>query len=168
MAIYTSINLAIKDLKKRHIGGIYLPNMRWFQGEESEGPSRESFTFQLAGLADVYVNDAFGSWQPHASTYDITKHLPSFAGFLMQQEIRHLNALLEPERPFLALIAGAKFDAKIGPLYEIYEKADYLLLGGIIYNTFLCAKYNVNIRGIPRRDIEAVRDLVKMIKKIGV
>ena len=87
IGIDTSVNLAIRDLRKRKIGGIYLPNTRWFQGEEAGGEIREIFTLQLAGLADIFVNDAFGSWQPHASTYDITKHLPSYAGFLMQQEI---------------------------------------------------------------------------------
>ncbi|MDP3261300.1 MAG: phosphoglycerate kinase, partial [Thermodesulfovibrionales bacterium] len=85
--IDTSINLAIRSLRERKIGGIYLPNTRWFQGEEADGKIRESFALQLAGLADIFINDAFGSWQPHASTYDITKLLPSCAGFLMQQEI---------------------------------------------------------------------------------
>jgi phosphoglycerate kinase len=163
--IDTSINLAIRDLRKRKIGGIYLPNTRWFQGEEAQGELRETFTLQLAGLADIFVNDAFGSWQPHASNYDITKHLPSYAGFLMQQEIINLNAVLNPQRPFLAVVAGAKYDTKIKPLYAIYEKIDYLILGGMIYNAFLCAKYGINIEGIPEKDINAAKDLVKKDKK---
>jgi len=141
--IDTSINLAIRELKERRIGGIYLPNTRWFQGEEGKGNIRESFALQLAGLADIYVNDAFGSWQAHASTYDITKHLPSYAGFLLQQEIVNLSRVLHPERPFVAVVAGAKYDTKIKPLYAIYEKVDRLILGGVIYNTFLCAKYDI-------------------------
>jgi phosphoglycerate kinase len=72
-----SIYPAIDDLKNRKIGGIYLPNTRWFRGEEDQGFFRDSFAVQLANLADVYVNDAFGSWQPHASTFDITKYIPS-------------------------------------------------------------------------------------------
>lgn len=163
--IDTSINLAIKDLKDRKIGAIYLPNTRWFQGEEAEGPLRESFAIQLAGLADIYVNDAFGSWQPHASTFDVTKHLPSFAGFLMQQEIKNLSQVLHPERPFVAVVAGAKYDTKIRPLYEIYKKVDYLILGGVIYNTFLCAKYKVRIEGIPEKDIMAAGSLVETDEK---
>ncbi len=163
--IDTSINLAIKDLKARRIGGIYLPNTRWFQGEEAEDERRERFTLQLAGLADLYVNDAFGSWQPHASTYDITKHLPSYAGFLMQEEIINLNRVLEPERPFLAVVAGAKYDTKIGPLNAIYEKVDYLILGGVIYNTFLCAKYDVRIKGVSEEDIALAEELVEKDKK---
>jgi phosphoglycerate kinase len=165
--IDTSINLAIKELRARRIGGIYLPNTRWFQGEEDEGEKRKGFTLQLAGLADIYINDAFGSWQPHASTYDITRYLPSYAGFLMQQEIRNLNNVINPERPFVAVVAGAKYDTKIGPLHEIYKKVDSLILGGVIYNTFLCAKYDILIEGIPEKDIIAAKDLVEMDREIS-
>ncbi len=160
-SIDTSINLAIRDLKERKIGGIYLPNTRWFQGEEAEGELREKFAIQLAGLADIFVNDAFGSWQPHTSTYDITKYLPSSAGFLMQREIINLNSVINPQRPFLAVVAGAKYDTKIKPLYAIYEKVDHLILGGMIYNTFLCAKYGISIKGIQEKDIIAAKDLVE-------
>ena len=160
-SIDTSINLAIRDLKERKIGGIYLPNTRWFQGEESDGEIREKFAVQLAGLADIFVNDAFGSWQPHTSTYDITKYLPSYAGFLMQKEILNLSSVINPQRPFLAVVAGAKYDTKIKPLYAIYEKVDHLILGGMIYNTFLCAKYGITIEGIQEKDIIAARDLVE-------
>jgi phosphoglycerate kinase len=168
-SIDTSINLAIRDLRERRVGGIYLPNTRWFQGEEAEGELRDQFALQLAGLADIFVNDAFGSWQPHASTYDITKYLPYYAGFLMQQEIINLDFVLNPQRPFLAVVAGAKYDTKIKPLYAIYDKVDYLILGGVIYNTFLCAKYGIFIEGIPEKDIIAAKDLVekdKVNKKI--
>ncbi len=123
-AIDTSVNLAIRELRAGRLGGIYLPNTRWFAGEEQKGSLREAFALQLAGLADVYVNDAFGSWQPHASTYDVTRHLPSYAGWLLQAELANLNQVLNPERPFLAVIAGAKYDTKIGPLNAIYEKVD--------------------------------------------
>jgi phosphoglycerate kinase len=159
--IDTSINLAIRSLKERKIGGIYLPNTRWFQGEETDGEIREKFAIQLAGLADIFVNDAFGSWQPHASTYDITKYLPSYAGFLLQKEILNLSSVINPQRPFLAVVAGAKYDTKIKPLYAIYEKVDYLILGGMIYNTFLCAKYGITIAGIQEKDITAAKDLVE-------
>ena len=160
-SIDTSINLAIRDLRERKIGGIYLPNTRWFQGEEAEGEVRDKFALQLAGLADILINDAFGSWQPHASTYDITKYLPSYAGFLMQREIINLNSVINPQRPFLAVIAGAKYDTKIKPLYAIYEKVDHLILGGVIYNTFLCAKYGISIEGVPEKDIILAKDLVE-------
>ena len=157
----TSINLAIRELREKKLGGIYLPNTRWFHGEESTGESAEGFALQLAGLADIYVNDAFGSWQPHASTYTVTRYLPSFAGFLMQQEILNLDRVLTPERPFLAVVAGSKYDTKIKPLSAIYEKVDRLILGGVIYNTYLCAKYDVRIRGVPDEDIRLARELVE-------
>ncbi|MEW5745472.1 MAG: phosphoglycerate kinase [Nitrospirota bacterium] len=160
-SIDTSINIAIRDLRARNIGGIYLPNTRWFQGEEAKGEARERLALQLAGLADIYVNDAFGSWQAHASTYEVTKHLPSYAGFLMQQEIARLNAVINPERPFVAVVAGAKYDTKIGPLYAIYDKVDKLILGGVIYNAFLCAKYGVTVKGVSESDIIAARELVE-------
>jgi phosphoglycerate kinase len=160
--IDSSINLAVKELRRRKIGGIYLPNTRWFQGEESRGPEREALARQLAGLGDVFINDAFGSWQAHASTYDITRYLPSFAGFLMQKEIANLDRVLKPERPFLAVVAGAKYDTKIGPLNKIYEKVDHLILGGVIYNTYLAAKRGVAIKGVPDKDVQAAGELVAM------
>ena len=86
--IDTSVNWLIEDLRARRVGGVYLPNTRWFLGEEagegSEAATR--FATQLAGLADVFVNDAFGSWQPHVSTLGVAKFLPSYAGLLMQRE----------------------------------------------------------------------------------
>ncbi len=158
--IDTSINHAIKALRERKVGGIYLPNTRWFSGEQSDGEARKRFALQLAGLADIYVNDAFGSWQPHVSTLDITEHLPSYAGYLMQVEIENLNYVLAPQRPFLAVVAGSKYDTKIKPLYEIYKKADHLILGGVIYNTFLAAKYGITVKGVTPEDIEAAKALV--------
>ena len=155
-----SVYRAIGDLKNRKIGGIYLPNTRWFRGEESEGFFRDNFAVLLSDIADVFVNDAFGSWQPHVSTFDVSKFLPSYAGFLMQQEIENLNKLINPERPFLAVIAGAKYDTKIGPLTAIYEKADHLILGGVLYNAYLCAKYNISIKGISDEDVEAAKGIV--------
>ncbi len=160
----TSVNLAIRELRQHKIGGIYLPNTRWFEGEEATGELRESFARQLAGLADVFVNDAFGSWQPHVSTYDITKYLPSYAGFLMQEEIRNLAQVLKPQRPFVAVVAGAKYDTKIGPLNELYKKVDYLILGGVIYNTYLSAKYKIRINGVSEEDISAAKKLVSVDK----
>ncbi len=166
-SIDTSINLPIKKLKNKELGAIYLPNTRWFTGEESvlTSSERKEFALQLAGLADIFVNDAFGSWQPHVSTFDITKHLPSSAGYLMQQEILNLYRVLEPNRPFLAVVAGAKFGTKIGPLTKIYDKVDTLILGGVIYNTYLCAKYNVEIKAIPKEDIWLAKALVDIDEK---
>lgn len=163
--IDTSINLPIRLLRERKLGGIYLPNTRWFAGEEGEGKVREDFALQLAGLGDIFINDAFGSWQAHASTCDITKHLSSSAGFLMQQELMNLNSVIEPERPFVAVVAGSKYDTKIKPLYALYDKVDKLILGGVIYNTYLCAKYGVSIAGVLESDIAAAKDLIEKDRK---
>ncbi|CAM6022543.1 unnamed protein product [Sphagnum balticum] len=162
--IDTSINWLINDLRACKIGGIYLPNTRWFAGEEDKGEKMERFVVQLAGVADVFVNDAFGSWQPHASTYYITKYLPSYAGLCMQNELTHVQEILNPKQPFLAIVAGAKYDTKIGPLKAMYKKVDKLILGGVVYNTFLCAKYGVQIEGVEDSDIALAKDLVEQDK----
>lgn len=159
-SIGNSIYRAIGDLKNRKIGGIYLPNTRWFRGEEEEGFFRDNLAVLLSDLVDVYVNDAFGSWQPHVSTYDVTKFVPSYAGFLMQEEIINLDKVINAEKPFLAVIAGSKYDTKIGPLTQIYDKADHLILGGVLYNAYLCARYGIKIKGIADDDIKAAGDLV--------
>jgi phosphoglycerate kinase len=160
-----SLRSTVEELKKGKVGMIYLPNTRWFQGEQAKGPDRDRFAQWLAGLADIYVNDAFGSWQAHASTYDIAKHLPSFAGILLQKEIANLQRVLEPERPFLAVIAGAKYDTKIGPVRALYKRADHLILGGLLYNTFLSAKYEAEIAGVSEEDRALAVDLVDMDRK---
>jgi phosphoglycerate kinase len=159
-----SINPAIERLKKREIGMIYLPNSRWFQGEQSKGPLRDAFAKELASVADIYINDAFGSYRAHASTYDVAKHLPSFAGILIQKELVNLHRVLDPERPFVAVIAGAKYDTKIGPLKALYSKVDHLILGGLMYNTYLSAKYGVRIGGVSEEDKALAMELVAMDK----
>ncbi len=165
LGIETSINHLIRDLKKDEIDGIYLPNTRWFDGEESGGESSERFAHQLAGLADIFVNDAFGSWQPHTSTYRIPQQLPSYAGYLMQKEITNLDRIYNPSKPFLAVVAGSKFDTKIDSLFALIEKADYLILGGVIYNAYLSAKYGFKIRGISDDDLLSASRFVEYVQK---
>jgi len=162
-----SIWASIFRLREGTIGAIYLPNIRWFQGEQSNGPERSRLARKLASLAGVYVNDAFGSWRPHVSTFDITKYIPSYAGYLLQEEIKNLERVLHPTRPFLAIVAGTKYDTKIGPVKELYKRVDHLILGGVMYNTFLCAKYGVKIAGIPKEDIDLAQELVQLDKQEG-
>ncbi len=162
-----TIRPALDQLRRREIGMIYLPNTRWFQGEESKGPERDTFAEELAGIADIFVNDAFGSWQPHASTYDVARKLPAFAGLTLQKELQHLGLVLKPRHPFLAIIAGAKYDTKIGPLRELYEKVDHLILGGLMYNTFLAAQTGAQIAGVDAEDLELARDLVAADARVG-
>ena len=155
------IDNLIKDLRNNKISGIYLPNTRWFEGEESGGDKTRKFGKELAGLADVFINDAFGSWQPHASTIEPTKYLPSYTGLLLQKEIENLSKVLNPKRPLLAVIAGSKFDTKIGTLTSLLKMADHLVLGGVIYNAYLCAKYGFSIRGITDEDLIAAQEFLK-------
>ncbi len=162
-----SIWASILRLREGAIGAIYLPNIRWFQGEQTDGPERSRLARKLASLAGVYVNDAFGSWRPHTSTFDITKYLPSYAGFLLQEEIKNLEKVLNPTRPFLAIVAGTKYDTKIGPLKELYKRVDHLILGGVMYNTFLSAKYGINIGAVPKEDIDLAQEFVRLDKGKG-
>lgn len=160
ISVYAQRLLA--DLRTGRIGGIYLPNSRWFAGEEAPVRSdvRDSFARQLAGLADIFVNDAFGAWQPHASTVDVAKYLPSYAGLLMSSEIRALRSVLEPVRPFVAVVAGSKLDTKLNTLRALALRCDSLILGGMIYNAYLCAKFGINIEGVSVRDIEVAAQLL--------
>lgn len=151
-------------LEKDEIDGVYLPNTRWFEGEEAKDIKADEFARELADLADIFVNDAFGSWQPHASTFAITKYLPSYAGLLMLKEIDNLSKVLQAERPFVAVVAGSKFDTKIGPLTALLKTADHLIIGGVIYNAYLCAKYGIKIEGISEDDILSAQNFIDSTK----
>ena len=165
IGIETSINHLIRGLKENRIDGIYLPNTRWFEGEEAEGETSDRLALQLAGLADIFVNDAFGSWQPHTSTVRVNRYLPSYAGFLIQKEIENLERIFHPEYPFVAVVAGSKFDTKIDSLYALIEKADFLVLGGVIYNAYLCAKYGIEMEGISQEDLKHAKKFVAFTKQ---
>ena len=116
---------------------ILLENLRLHKEEEKNDGE---FGRKLASLGEVYVNDAFGaSHRDHASVSAITRLLPSCAGFLVEKEVEELGKLLDPERPFVAIVAGAKAD-KIGALKVLAKKADKILIGGVLANTFLKAK----------------------------
>ncbi|MBP7195077.1 MAG: phosphoglycerate kinase [Candidatus Cloacimonetes bacterium] len=144
---------AITKLKNAEVDYLYLPNTRWFKGEEAKDASADVFAKALASYADLYVNDAFGSWQAHASTYNITRYLPSYAGLLMLKEIDSLRQVFDPQRPLVAVVAGAKFDTKIGPLSSLIKICDQLVLGGVIYNAYLAHKYGLKIKGVADEDV---------------
>ena len=138
-----------------------MPNTRWFAGEEAKDDSADRFAYQLAGLADIFVNDAFGSWQAHASTVKVAKYLPSYAGFLMQKEIANLERIYHPERAFVSVVAGSKFDTKVDSLNALLKVSDQLVLGGVIYNAYLCAKYGIEIKGVEQEDIDHAKTFVE-------
>ncbi len=128
---------AIKRLRAGEI--ILLENLRFHAEEEKNDPA---FAAQLAAYADIYVNDAFGTaHRAHASTVGIAKLLPSYAGFLMEAELKALSNLLEsPARPFAAIVGGAKISSKLNVLDSLMSKVDMLVLGGGMANTFLLAQ----------------------------
>lgn len=165
LSIESNINHSIRRLREHDIDMVYLPNTRWFAGEESKDENAERFANQLAGLADIYVNDAFGSWQPHASTFGITKYLPSYAGFLMQKEIENLERIFYAKQPLVSVVAGSKFDTKINSLYSLLQKSDQLVLGGVIYNAYLCAKYGISIKGVGEEDVKLAAQFVKFAEQ---
>jgi len=116
---------------------VLLENIQFNIGETKND---EEYAKKLAGIADIYVNDGFAqSHREYASFCAITKFLPSCAGFLVEKEVRELGKLLTPEKPFIAIVAGAKAD-KIEALKVLAKKADKILIGGVLANTFLKAK----------------------------
>lgn len=118
---------------------ILLENVRFHPGEEENDPD---FARALADLADLYVNDAFGTaHRAHASTAGVAKYLPAAAGLLMEKEISIMGQALEaPERPFVAILGGKKVEDKIGVIKNLLGKVDSLLIGGGMAFTFLAAK----------------------------
>jgi phosphoglycerate kinase len=140
---------------------LLLENLR-FHPEEEKGD--ESFAKALAGLGDVYVNDAFGtSHRAHASISGIARYLPAVAGFLLEKEINTLGGLLEnPAHPFAALFGGAKVSDKVALLKNIMGKVDSLLIGGGMAATFLKAKsYNVGASAVEADIIGTAGELIK-------
>jgi phosphoglycerate kinase len=118
---------------------LLLENTRFHPEEEKNDPKMAK---QLAALAEVYVNDAFGSaHRAHASTEGVAKFLPAVAGFLMEKEIQYLGGVIEnPERPFIAVLGGAKISDKIGVIKNLLKRADSILVGGGMANTFFKAQ----------------------------
>src|SRR5581483_3094307 len=118
---------------------LLLENLRFHPQEEKNDPA---FAQQLAALGDLYVNDAFGTaHRAHASTEGVTRFLPGVAGFLMEKELNFLGSALEhPQRPFAAIVGGAKVSDKIKVLERLTGMVDMLLIGGGMANTFLKAE----------------------------
>jgi phosphoglycerate kinase len=117
---------------------LVLENTRFEPGEKKNDPELSS---ALAGLADLFVNDAFGTaHRAHASNVGIAGHLPAVAGLLLENEIAFLGkAIADPARPFVAILGGAKISDKIGVIQNLQEQADSILIGGAMANTFLLA-----------------------------
>jgi phosphoglycerate kinase len=118
---------------------LVLENTRFHPGEKKNDPE---FGRELASLAEIFVNDAFGtSHREHASNVGVARHLPTVAGFLMEKELEYLGKAIEdPERPFIAILGGAKVSGKIGVIKNLIDKVDAILIGGGMANTFFASK----------------------------
>ncbi|MBD7962953.1 phosphoglycerate kinase [Fictibacillus norfolkensis] len=149
-------------------GVILLENVRFYPGEEKNDPELAQ---KFAALADVYVNDAFGAaHRAHASTEGIAKHLPAVSGLLMEKELEVLGkALSNPERPFTAIIGGAKVKDKIDVIDNLLDKVDNLIIGGGLGYTFIKALgHDVGKSLLEEDKIETARGFMEKAKEKGV
>ena len=146
-----------------------LENLRFQPGEEANDPN---FARALAQLGDLYVNDAFGAaHRAHASTVGITKFVPKSAmGFLMEKELKYLHEELDqPAKPFLVIMGGAKVSDKIGVLKALMQKADAILIGGAMANTFFLAQgIPVGKSKVEPDKVDLAKELLDLAKKRGV
>jgi 3-phosphoglycerate kinase len=132
-AVGPEVEEALRDWNGR--GVVLLENSRFYPGETKNDPG---FADQLAALADLYVDDAFGAaHRAHATTVGVARRLPAAAGLLLEEEIDYLDTVLEdPERPFVAILGGAKVSDKLGVIESLLGTADSLLVGGAMCFTF--------------------------------
>ncbi len=154
------------NLKEGEI--LLLENVRFHREETDNDPE---FAKKLASMAEVYVNDAFGSaHRAHASTTGIANYLPAVAGFLIEKELKFLgNAVNNPERPFVAILGGAKVSDKIGVIDSLLEKVDTLMIGGGMAYTFFKAQgYEVGNSICEMDKLDLAKNAMEKAKQKGV
>jgi len=157
------VEQAVQRLKPKQV--LLLENVRFHPEEEKNDPA---FARQLAGLADVFVQDGFGVvHRAHASTAGVTKYLPSVAGLLLEKEVDTITEVMEnPQRPLVAVIGGAKISDKIDVLNRFIDIADVLVVGGAMANTFLDANgVDVGKSLVEQADLGLARDIMQRAKK---
>ncbi len=145
-----------------------LENTRFEKGETKNDPE---LSRRLADLADIFVNDAFGTaHRAHASTAGVADFLPAVCGFLVQKEVSVMGkALADPERPFVAILGGAKVSDKLNVINNLLEKVDTLIIGGGMAFTFLAAKgYSVGKSLLDTEKLDYCRDMMKKAEQKGV
>jgi len=145
-----------------------LENVRFDAREEKNDPE---FAKELASMAEVYVNDAFGTaHRAHATTAGVADYLPAVCGYLIQKEIGIMGkALANPERPFVAILGGAKVKDKLNVINNLLTKVDTLIIGGGMAYTFLAAKgYGVGKSLLDEEKIDYCRDMMKKAEENGV
>lgn len=159
-----------QEVKKMKNGDVILLENVRFYNEETDNDTE--FAKKLASIADIYVNDAFGTaHRAHASTEGVTKYLsPCVAGYLMEKELYNLSKILEhPEFPFIAIIGGSKVSSKIGILENLIEKVDTLIIGGGMIFTFLKAQgINIGKSLLEEDKIDTAKELLQKAKEQNV
>lgn len=161
-----SAKAAIADMKDGEI--VLLENTRFHKEEEKNDPA---FAKELASLADIFVSDAFGTvHRAHASTAGVADHIPAVAGYLIGKELGIMGkALDEPERPFVAILGGAKVADKIGVIKNLLKKCDSLIIGGGMAYTFFKAKgYGIGNSLLDADSIELAKELMAEAEERGV
>jgi phosphoglycerate kinase len=157
----------IRDMKEGDV--TLLENVRFYPGEEANDPE---FAEALAQLGDLYVNDAFGAaHRAHASTAGITKFIRQSAmGFLMEKEIQYLShELARPAKPFVVILGGSKVSDKIGVIKALMEKADTILIGGAMANTFWKAQgVPIGASRVEADKLDLAREILELAKEKGV
>lgn len=162
----TEVEEAVKNMKNGDI--ILLENLRMHEEEEAND---ENFAKTLASYADVFVNDAFGTaHRAHASTYGVTKFLPSVCGFLIEKELLALDkGINEPVRPLLAIIGGSKVSSKISVLTNLMDKVDTMLIGGAMVYTFEKAMgYNVGNSLVEDDKLDVALEILKKAEEKNI
>ncbi|SFG64988.1 phosphoglycerate kinase [Halobacillus alkaliphilus] len=160
------VNKAISEMDNGEV--LLIENVRFHPGEEKNDAELSK---AFADMADLYVNDAFGAaHRAHSSTAGVAEHLPAVAGFLMEKEINVLGqALSDPERPFTAIIGGAKVKDKIGVIDNLIDKVDHLIIGGGLAYTFIKAQgYEIGKSLLEEDKIETAKEYMKKAEEKGV
>ncbi|MBR4684283.1 MAG: phosphoglycerate kinase [Spirochaetia bacterium] len=162
------VEAEVKALKAGEV--LLLENVRFYPDEEANSPE---YAKALASYGDVYVNDAFGTaHRAHASTEGVAHFLPSYAGFLIEKEVKFMAPLLEnPEHPFVAIIGGAKVSSKIGVLQSLLRTCDTMVIGGGMAYTFLTVQGHKVGKSLVESDyLDTARDFLKAAaeKKVNV
>ncbi len=155
-----------KDLKPGEI--MLLENLRFDKGETKNDPE---FAKKLASMADIYVSDAFGTvHRAHASTAGVANYLPAVCGFLIEKELGIMGkALADPERPFVAILGGAKVSDKLNVISNLLEKVDTLIIGGGMAYTFMAAKgWSIGKSLFDSEKIDYCKEMMEKAEKNGV
>ncbi|HAE91785.1 MAG TPA: phosphoglycerate kinase [Tissierella sp.] len=172
--IFAQDDLVVSDMVKKQVdamrdGDIVLLENTRFRKEEEK--NEENFAKNLASLGELYVNDAFGtSHRAHASNVGVSTYLPSAVGFLVEKEISIMGKALEsPERPFVAILGGAKVSDKIGVIENLINKVDTIIVGGGMAYTFLKAQgYEIGKSLLEEDKIDLANELLKKAKNNNV